>query len=460
MQGKLIIGSLWLAVWGVASPLGALIGAGIGGVFQDKVGRKWSLLIAAIISAIAVALCFICDFPTTFNGRRVFFTLAKLLQGIAIGQIMVTTQTYMSEILPPKLRGPVLAFFPIFTLLGQLLGAVVLNSQIRVPGHRSYRTCFASQWVISSILIIFCFMIPESPTWLIRKDRMSQALRAQKRLNKPDMNSEASIEQLRISIIAEEEIARTQTYSDCFRGINLRRTWIVSFANMLPMLFGLVLLSKASYFLQIIGMEPSDSTLFLIVGIAIGLLANIGSIWTLNVCGRRPLIINGMAILTLVWLGMGIAGVFAGPFTVWWIAGSMMFTIFVAGLSCWPASYAVGAETSSLQLRAKSIGIGWMTSTLLNCVFTIILPYIYNPGKNSGGLKGKTCFVFAGCCVVACVGAWYYIPEMKGRSVADIDRMFAQRLPTRSFERWTPNESVAGQVTSEDLRHEIVEAKA
>lgn len=410
---------------------------------QDKTGRKWSLLIAGIISAVAVALCYVCDTPATFDGRRAFFTLAKFLQGIAIGQIMVTVQTYMSEILPPKLRGPILTFFPIFTLLGQLLGAVVLNSQIRRPGPQAYRICFASQWAISIILIAVCFFLPESPTWLIRKNRMSDALKAQTQLNKPDMDSEASVEQLRISIAAEEETAGAQTYLDCLKGTNLRRTSIVGFANMLPMLFGLVLLSKASYFLQVVGMKPSDSTLFLIIGITVGLVANIGSIWTLNAFGRRPLIIIGMAILSLLWLGMGISGIFTGSFTVYWIAGSMMATIFVAGLSCWPASYAVASETSSLQLRAKTTGIGWIVNTLLNCTFTVVLPYIYNPGKHSGNLRGKTCFVFAGCCVIACTGAWYYIPEMKERSATDIDHMFAQRLPTRSFKRWNSGEAEA-----------------
>ena len=304
IRGKLIIGSLWLAVWGVASPLGALIGSGLGGWLQDITGRRWSLRSGAIVSAIAAGLCYICDTPSTFSGRRSFFTGAKLLQGISIGQIMVTTQTYMSEILPPKLRGPILAFFPIFTLLGQLLGAIVLNSQIKVPGHQAYRICFASQWTFSAMLLIACCFMPESPTWLVRKNRFERALKAQKQLDKMNMDSQAAIEQLKISIATEEEIAKTRTYSDCFKGINLRRTLIVMFANALPMFFGLVLLSKASYFLQIMGMKPSDSTLFLIVGIAIGLIANLGSIWTLDEYGRRPLTIIGMALVALLWLGM------------------------------------------------------------------------------------------------------------------------------------------------------------
>lgn len=421
-----------------------MIGSALGGFVQDRLGRRLSLISSCIVSAIAVALCFICDTPSSFDGRRSFFTGAKLLQGIAIGQLVVTTQTYMSEILPPKLRGPVLALFPISILLGQMIGAIVLNSQIHVPGHRAYRTCFASQWAFSASVLVASIFLPESPTWLIRKGNYEAALKAQKKLDKSHVDSQANIDLLRRSIAAEQETTRSSTYLDCFRGTDLRRTMIVAFVNIIPALFGLVLLAKASYFLQVAGMKPSDSTLFLIVGIAIGLAANIGSIWTLNICGRRPLTLVGLMIISLLWLGMGISAVFPGAFSVWWIAGSMMATIFVAGLSCWPASYVVSSETSSLHLRAKTQGVGWVTSTFWTCVFTVILPYIYNP--DSGNLQGKTCFLFVGCCWIAAVLTWFYVPEMKGRTAVEIDQMFCRRIPTRGFKSWRADEVTAGQI--------------
>lgn len=112
----------------------------------------------------------------------------------------------------------------------------------------------------------------------------------------------------------------------------------------------------------------------------------------------------------------------------------MMVIIVVCGLGAWPASYAVAGETSALSLRAKTQGIGVFMHNLTNIVFNLIVPYIFNP--DAGNLRAKTGFVYAGFCFIALAGSWLVIPEMKGRSIMDIDRMFELRLPTRKFGNW------------------------
>lgn len=87
-----------------------------------------------------------------------------------------------------------------------------------------------------------------------------------------------------------------------------------------------------------------------------------------------------------------------------------MTVIVVAGVSCWPAFVAVGAEVSSLSLRSKSQGIGWAFGSMMTCVFSVILPYIYN--VDAGNLRGKTGFVYAGMAVLCLVVSWYYVPEV------------------------------------------------
>lgn len=106
----------------------------------------------------------------------------------------------------------------------------------------------------------------------------------------------------------------------------------------------------------------------------------------------------------------------------------------VSGLGSWPASHVIATETSSLQLRAKTQGIGWFTAGVGAGVFAIILPYIYNSDK--GNLRAKTGFVMVGFVGVAITIVWLTIPEMKGRTPMEIDRMFALRLPTRGFKQW------------------------
>lgn len=70
-------------------------------------------------------------------------------------------------------------------------------------------------------------------------------------------------DRLREAIESEKQESRIEreTYIDCLKGIQLRRTLLVCFGECLPLLFGLQLLGSASYFLQQIGLDASTSVM-------------------------------------------------------------------------------------------------------------------------------------------------------------------------------------------------------
>lgn len=314
LNDEWILPSSWLALWNVASPVGAMIGAIAGGWFQDKVGRRKALAISSFLSALGVAVMYVSYLPVDIGGRRGCFFAGKFFQGAAIGAVMAATQTYMSEVLPPVLRGSGMAFFPVFTLLGQLTGALVIFGSL----HKSkgYVAVFGSQWPFSFLPILVAYLIPESPTYYVRKNRIGDALRAQARLDPPGADAKAIVEKIKADIEHESLTARS-TYLECFHKHNLRRTFIVMFANALPAVFGLQLLAKASYFLQIVGMKASISIIFMILGIILGLIANGISVWLMSRVGRRPLIISSLCVSSLLWLSGGIANCFEGGAVKW-----------------------------------------------------------------------------------------------------------------------------------------------
>lgn len=320
-----ILPSLWLALWNFISPGLQMPGAILAGFFQDRFGRRPSLAVGSFLSAVGVAICFVSNLPpaSQINTRRALFFVGKGLQGGAIGMVMATTQTYLSEILPPTLRGPVLAFFPIFTLLGQVIGAVVIFGCLNVKN--GYTIAFGSQWVFSVVPIVMAFVVPESPTYLVRKGREEDAVRMQKRLTSTHSDGveapEKVVERIKRDIEHEKANALNgkgaATYVECFRGGNLKRTGIVIFSALIPLFFGLTLLGKASYFVQIVGMQANLSVIVLILGIIVGLLANIASMWVVDRFERRVLIMSGLGLATLLWGGMGVAGIWSGPVVVW-----------------------------------------------------------------------------------------------------------------------------------------------
>jgi MFS family permease len=299
-----------------------MVGAVVAGMFQDRFGRRWSLALGSVLSAVAVAICYVANLHDEIDSRRGIFFAGKLAHGFAIGMVICTAQTFMSEILPPKLRGPILAFFPIFILLGQLAGAVVVFSALKIEGSKSYTIPFLSQWPFSAILLVVSGLVPESPAYLMRKNQFDAASKALKRLNTEKVDIGQELERLRVSVQTESQQAGKAKYTSCFKGTDRRRTLIVIFSHILPQIFGIALLSNASYFMQVVGMSAKNSLLFLQLGIGLGLIANIASLWTLNVTGRRPLILLTLAISALLWLCMGIAGCFKGIVMIWYVQDS------------------------------------------------------------------------------------------------------------------------------------------
>lgn len=405
----------------------------------------------SFLSAIGVAVMYVSYLPTDINGRRVCFMMGKLLQGGAIGGLMSATQTYMSEILPPVLRGSGMALFPAITLLGQLTGAAVIYGSLNTAN--GYSIVFGSQWPFSAVPILVAFFIPESPTWYVRKRYMEKAHKAQSRLDPSGVDTSVIVAKI-LATIEHEEMSAKSTFIECFHKRNFRRTFIVMWANTLTNVFGLQLLAKASYFLQLVGMKASLSIIFLIMGIVLGLIANVVSIWVMSRFGRRPSVIYTMSIAVLLWLSMGIANSTPmKPAVTWYVASlststftirlpsmnrytaaCMMMSIVVCGIGVWPASFAIAAETSSLQLRSKTQGIGWATSAFTTTVSGLVLPYVFNPDE--GNLRGKTGYTYAASCLMGVVVSYFLIPEMKGRTINEIDRMFEEKLPAREFKNW------------------------
>jgi hypothetical protein len=99
-----------------------------------------------------------------------------------------------------------------------------------------------------------------------------------------------------------------------------------------------------------------------------------------------------------------------------------MVIILACGLSVWPAYYAVGAEVSSLHLRAKSQGLGWGFNGATTTVFAIVLPYLYN--IDAGNLQGKIGFVYFGLSAVCLLASWYLVKETKDLTQGQIDELY------------------------------------
>jgi MFS transporter, SP family, general alpha glucoside:H+ symporter len=112
--------------------------------------------------------------------------------------------------------------------VGQLLTTAVLRALLSRKDEWSYRTPFSLQWIWSVPLIIVIALAPESPRWLVRKDRYNEARKSLRRLAfaPSDAELDNAIAMLRHSDDIEKELVTGTSYLDCFKGINLRKSEI------------------------------------------------------------------------------------------------------------------------------------------------------------------------------------------------------------------------------------------
>lgn len=131
---------------------------------------------------------------------------------------------------------------------------------------------------------------------------------------------------------------------------------------------------------------------------------------------------------------------YTNPHQPRWTAVSFIFIIFTAGIGAWPASVLVSSQASSLRLRGKTQGLGWMAHGLSQGTFSIVLPYVYNP--DAGNSKGKVGFLFMGLCIIAALITWLFVPEMAGLSPQAIDDKFEMGIGARKWELFGEGEWV------------------
>jgi MFS family permease len=292
-DGSYIIPSIWLSLWSASSAIGSLIGSLIGGWSQDAVGRKWTIGVAGVIQAATVTISYLADQATTADARGGIYFVGKVAQGIATGAVMCTSQAYISEVLPSSIRGSVVSTLAPFTVLGQIIAALVIKSQEDIMEPIAYRLPMATQWIFSAIPLVLVVFLPESPAWLIRKGRFQQAREACLKLEGPKLSEDGNnaYDRLRADVARESEDGSKFdeiSYLDLFRRrSDARRTTIVLFASTIPELFGLPLFGHTTYFAELLGMKAGDAATLYICGAVGGFIFSFLGFYLLTRVGRR-----------------------------------------------------------------------------------------------------------------------------------------------------------------------------
>lgn len=112
---------------------------------------------------------------------------------------------------------------------GITVSSGVVRAVVAIDGDLGWRLPLYLQWVWPVPLLIGVYFAPESPWSSVRRGKLDEAIQSIKRLSGENEESNAAMLALiQHTTALERREAAEGSYMDCFRGVNRRRTEIVS----------------------------------------------------------------------------------------------------------------------------------------------------------------------------------------------------------------------------------------
>lgn len=268
-----------------------------------------------------------------------------------------------------------------------------------LEGPIGYKLPYGLQWMWPLPLITGIYLAPESPWWLVRKNRIADAKKQLLRLTsvKETFNPDETINMMVYTTEFEKEHTATARYLDCFKGVNLRRTEAVCAVWAIQTLCGSPSITGFStYFFVQAGLADSNAFSLSLGTYALGAVGTLLSWFLLGWFGRRTLYIWGQVFMIVLMLAIGLCG-FSGSTAAQWAIGSMvMVYTFVYDATVGPVCYSLVAELSSTRLRNKTVVLARNCFNITGIIANTLTPRMLNPGAWNWG--AKTALFWAGSC--------------------------------------------------------------
>jgi MFS family permease len=150
--------------------LSAAVGALIAGRLGDIIGRKKCVRIGGFIY-------FFSAFIQIFAPGFAAFVVGRTIQGLGVGFLSMTVPVIQTEIAAPHRRGLMVGIEYTCLIAGYMLSCWVdYGFNFMLPNKMSWQGPFIIQIILSFILLVMSFFLPETPRWLAANGFTEEAL--------------------------------------------------------------------------------------------------------------------------------------------------------------------------------------------------------------------------------------------------------------------------------------------
>ncbi|XP_046416644.1 facilitated trehalose transporter Tret1-2 homolog isoform X1 [Neodiprion fabricii] len=415
--------------------IGTPIGCFLSGYLSDLLGRKMTLIITQIPTLLGwVLITFATNIDMIYAGR--FFV------GLGSGMVGAPARVYAAEVTQPHLRGMLVAIASVGVSTGVLVEYII-------GGFLHWQICAAISSVVPLTSLILIFLFPETPSYLMSRQKPEQARRALGRLRGKSCNLEREMDVL-INFSKQNKVQHLSGPSEILRAIlqpKVIKPFIVlalyfliyQWSGTNAITFYAVEIFQAS------GAKMDKNYLTMILG-AVRLVSTVAACILCRRCGRRPLTFVSSIGCALSMLGLGIykfatmaeaaeaAKVAKAAGTTDVILNSAhswipVFCIFSYTIFCTLGFLVIPwvmiGEVYPVQVRGIVGGLTTMSAHIF--VFTVVKSF---PFLRVALTEPGIYLMFGMIPLLGTVYLYIFLPETKGRSLQEIEDYYSGRTKT------------------------------
>lgn len=404
-QTDLQMSTLEVSLTGGAALAGMLVGGLFGGYLCDLLGRKITYTVDLVALVVGSILCAVV-------GDAWQLIVLRFVIGIAVGADYPIAASLLTEFVPRRRRGALLASLVTAWFIGSFLSYLVAFA-ISDIGEGSWRWMAASAALPGIVIVLLRRGIPESPRWLVSRGQHAKAEQILKRVFGP----EARVADLDEPVTPMKLLTVLKQ-----RGYVGRALFVIAFqsAQIVPLYaiyaFLPAMLEGFGFTGDNVGyIGGAASSAIVLVGAVVGTLY-------MDRWGRRPVLILPFIPMAGALLLLGLA---PQNSMIAVVIGFSIYSIFsgITGLLVW--SYP--SELFPTEVRSTIIGLITATTRVAAAVGTFLVPL-----SLSGIGLGPTMLIGAVLTVFGLIVSLIWAPETTGRSLSDTSSLgsAAHRLDT------------------------------